>query len=224
MSDASIRKGLPGLSYPEEYLKRLAIELSEKFAGIFGTETVERYVLESYTALLRTATVKAHLTRNTIRFATDRLTALAQAKGAINSPDPEVLFVCEENAGRSQMAAALTRALSNGAVHVRSAGSSPAHTLNPAVVQAMTEIGLDLSEAFPKPLTDDVVQAADVVITMGCGDACPVYPGKRYQDWALTDPATLEIDGVRVVRDQIKVRVETMLNSLGVTLKPLAIG
>jgi arsenate reductase len=178
-------------------------------------------VLESYTGLLRTSTVKAHLTSNTIRFATDRLTALAQAKGAIDSSLPEVLFVCEQNAGRSQMAAALTAALSGGAVHVRSAGSAPAHELNPAVVQAMSEIGLDLSEAFPKPLTDDVVQAADVVVTMGCGDACPVYPGKRYRDWELTDPADLPIEGVRLVRDQIRSNVEAMLETLGVESKGL---
>ncbi|HEV7950167.1 MAG TPA: arsenate reductase ArsC, partial [Glaciihabitans sp.] len=173
----STRKPLPGLTYPEDYLKRLAVDLSDKFVGIFNAETVERYVLESHTALLRTSSIKAHLATNTVRFATDRLTALAQAKGALDSSLPEVLFVCEQNAGRSQMAAVLTNALSGGAVHVRSAGSSPAHEINPAVVAAMAEIGLDLSEAFPKPLTDDVVQAADVVVTMGCGDACPIYPG-----------------------------------------------
>jgi arsenate reductase len=216
MTDVSARRGMPGLTYPEEHLRRLAHDLSVKFAGVFGAETVERYVLESYTGLLRTSTVKAHLTSNTIRFATDRLTALAQAKGAIEKSLPEVLFVCEQNAGRSQMAAAFTSAISGGAVHVRSAGSAPAHELNPAVAQAMSEIGIDLSEAFPKPLTDDVVQAADVVITMGCGDACPVYPGKRYRDWELPDPADLPIEGIRVVRDQIKLNVETMLQSLGV--------
>ncbi len=221
MTEVNGRRGLPGLTYPEEYLKRLADDLARKFAGIFGPETVERYVLESYTALLRTATVKAHLTSNTIRFATDRLTALAQAKGAIGSPVPEVLFVCEQNAGRSQMAAVLTNALSGGAVHVRSAGSAPAHQLNPAVVQVMIELGLDLSEAFPKPLTDDVVQAADVVITMGCGDACPIYPGKRYQDWALADPASLPLEHVRVVRDQIISKVTEMLELLGVEPKDL---
>lgn len=221
MTDVGARRGLPGLTYPEEYLRRLAVDLSDKFAGVFGAETVERHVLESYTGLLRTATVKAHLTSNTIRFATDRLTALAQAKGAIDRPVPEVLFVCEQNAGRSQMAAALTSALSAGKVHVRSAGSAPAHELNPAVVQAMSEIGLDLTEAFPKPLTDDVVQAADVVITMGCGDACPVYPGKRYRDWELTDPAHLPIEQVRLVRDQIKAHVETMLNTLGIESQQL---
>jgi len=221
MTDRGARKAMPGLSYPEEYLKRLAGELAVTFAGVFGAETVERYVLESYTGLLRTATVRAHLSSNTIRFATDRLTALAQAKGAIESPLAEVLFICEQNAGRSQMAAALTSSLSGGAVHVRSAGSAPAHELNPAVVQAMSEIGLDLREAFPKPLTDDVVQAADVVITMGCGDACPVYPGKRYRDWELADPADLSIEEVRVVRDQIRANVEVMLETLGVAARGL---
>ncbi|MBG6238633.1 protein-tyrosine-phosphatase [Mycetocola sp. CAN_C7] len=215
----STRRGLPGLSNPEEHLRRLAADLSDKFAGIFNQETVERYVLESYTGLLRTATVTAHLATNTVHFATDRLTALAQAKGALDHSVPEVLFVCEQNAGRSQMAAVLTQALSGGAVHVRSAGSAPARELSSTVVEAMAEIGLNLDEAFPKPLTDDVVQAADVVITMGCGDACPIYPGKRYQDWELVDPAGQPIEVVREIRDQIASHVEGMLSGLGVTPK-----
>ncbi|MDJ0349266.1 arsenate reductase ArsC [Cryobacterium sp. PH29-G1] len=221
MVDVTGRSAMPGLTYPEAYLKRLAVELSHKYAGIFGVETVERYVLESYTALLRTSTVQAHLAANTVRFVTDRLTALGQAKGAIDSVNPEVLFVCEQNAGRSQMAAVLTNALSGGAVHVRSAGSAPASTMNPAVVTAIAELGLDLSQAFPKPLTDDVVQAADLVITMGCGDACPVYPGKRYQDWELIDPAGLPLEEVRDVRDQIITNVKVMLIQLGVDVKEL---
>ncbi|MCJ1675738.1 arsenate reductase ArsC [Rathayibacter sp. VKM Ac-2929] len=216
MSDVSTRRAMPGLVYPEGYLARLAEELSEKFHGVFAAETVERYVLESYTGLLRTSKVKAHLASQAVRFATDRLTALAQAKGAIAREVPEVLFICEQNAGRSQMAAVLTDALSGGRVHVRSAGSMPAAALNPAVVAAIEEIGLDVTDAFPKPLTDDVVQAADVVVTMGCGDACPIYPGKTYQDWDLTDPASLPIEEVRVIRDQIKTRVEAMLATLGV--------
>ncbi|TFD15922.1 arsenate reductase ArsC [Cryobacterium sp. TMT1-21] len=214
MSDTGARRSLPGLTYPEEYLKRLARDLTVRFAGVFSAETVERYVLESFTALLRTSTVKAHLATNTIRFATDRVTALAQAKGAIARSVPEVLFVCEQNAGRSQMAAVFTNALSGGAVHVRSAGSAPSREVNPTVAAAMAEIGLDFTEAFPKPLTDDVVQAADVVITMGCGDACPVYPGKTYQDWALTDPAGRSLEKVRVIRDEIKDRVERLLDTL----------
>lgn len=220
--DLSNRRGLPGLAYPEDYLKRLADELSGKFAGIFGAETVERYVLESYTGLLRTSKVKAHLASQTVRFATDRLTALAQAKGAIESPVPEILFVCEQNAGRSQMAAVLTNKLSEGRVHVRSAGSSPIAELNPAVVAVMAEIGLDMGEEFPKPLTDDVVQAADIVVTMGCGDACAIYPGKRYLDWSLADPATLSLDEVRVVRDEIQGRVLELLGDLAGT-PPLSV-
>ena len=205
---------MPGLAYPEEYLRRLAGDLTEKFAGVFNSETIERYVLESYTGLLRTSTVRTHLASRTIHFATDRLTALAQAKGAIERTVPEVLFVCEQNAGRSQMAAVLTAQLSQGRVHVRSAGSAPGKDLNPAVVEAMAELGLSMTEEFPKPLTDDVVQAADVVVTMGCGDACAIYPGKRYEDWELTDPAGLSLDEVRGIRDDIRTRVEALLAEL----------
>ncbi len=127
---------------------------------------------------------------------------------------PQVLFVCTHNAGRSQMAAALLDHLAAGRVHVTSAGSQPADQLNPAVVQAMAEIGLDISREFPKPLTTDKVQAADVVITMGCGDACPVYPGKRYLDWDLPDPAGLDLQAVRPIRDNIANRVQKLLAEL----------
>ena len=127
---------------------------------------------------------------------------------------PEVLFVCTHNAGRSQMAAALLDHRAAGRVHVTSAGSQPADQLNPAVVQAMAEIGLDISREFPKPLTNDKVQAADVVITMGCGDACPVYPGKRYLDWDLPDPAGLAVEQVRPIRDDIGRRVQQLLADL----------
>ena len=127
---------------------------------------------------------------------------------------PEVLFVCTHNAGRSQMAAALLDHQAAGRVRVTSAGSQPAGQLNPAVVQAMAEIGLDISREFPKPLTAEKVQAADVVITMGCGDACPIYPGKRYEDWDLPDPAGLSIDAVRPIRDAIRDRVELLLDEL----------
>ncbi len=210
------RQAQPGLQFPEARLARLSTELTEKFAGVFNAETVERYVLESYAGLLRTSRVPAHVANLTTRFAKDRLTALAQAKGAIESPLPEVLFVCVQNAGRSQMAAVLTSHLSGGKVHVRSAGSNPAAELNSTVVAAVAELGLSLDEEFPKPLTDDVVQAADVVITMGCGDACAIYPGKRYLDWELTDPAGLELEQVRVIRDDIASRVRTLLGELGV--------
>jgi arsenate reductase len=127
---------------------------------------------------------------------------------------PEVLFVCVHNAGRSQIAAALLHHHARGSITVRSAGSAPADTINPAVREVMAEIGLDLSREFPKPLTDDAVQAADVVITMGCEDACPIYPGKRYLNWDLTDPAGKPIEEIRPIRDDIDARVRSLLAEL----------
>ena len=127
---------------------------------------------------------------------------------------PEVLFVCVHNAGRSQMAAGLVKLRSQGRIHVRSAGSAPAEEINPAAVQAMAELGVDLSEEFPKPLTNDAVSAADVVITMGCGDACPFYPGKRYEDWDLEDPAGRDLEMVRGIRDEIDQRVQQLIGEL----------
>ena len=131
------------------------------------------------------------------RFARERLRALAQADEKITKDVPEVLFVCVHNAGRSQMAAGLLNKLAEGRVHVRTAGSDPAEEINPAAVEAMAEVGVDLSQEFPKPLTDEFVRAADAVITMGCGDACPIYPGKRYEDWELEDPAGKDLETVR---------------------------
>lgn len=129
---------------------------------------------------------------------------------------PSVLFVCVHNAGRSQMAAGWLAHLGGAEVEVRSAGSAPAESVNPAAVEAMREVGIDITAAQPKILTTDAVQASDVVITMGCGDACPIFPGKRYEDWALDDPAGQGVDAVRVIRDQIRGRVEELLASLGV--------
>lgn len=127
---------------------------------------------------------------------------------------PEVLFVCVHNAGRSQMAAALLNQRAAGRVLVRSAGSEPASELNPRVIEAMLEIGIDISEEFPKPLTDEFVRTADVVITMGCGDACPIYPGKRYEDWELDDPSGQDLPTVRRIRDEIDARVKRLLEVL----------
>jgi protein-tyrosine-phosphatase len=132
----------------------------------------------------------------------------------IHGEVPEVLFVCVHNAGRSQMAAGLLDRYAEGRVHVRSAGSTPAEEVNPAVVEAMKEVGVDLSREFPKPLTDEFVRAADVVITMGCGDACPIYPGKRYEDWELVDPAGKSLPEVRQIRDAIDARVRNLLTEL----------
>jgi len=184
----STPRAQPDLLMPQVVLSRTATTLAAKFEGVFSVQTVERYVFESYTALHRTAKVHTHLTSLAQRFATDRLTALAQSQGDAPKDVPEVLFLCVHNAGRSQMAASLLTHHARGRVHVRSAGSAPTHSINPVVVAAMAEIGLDLGQEFPKPLTDDVVAAADCVVTMGCGDACPVYPGKLYLDWVLTDP------------------------------------
>ena len=207
-------KKLPGLLTPEASLHRLADDLSARFTGVFARETIDRYVFESYTALARTAKVTAHLPVLAGRFATERLTALAQSKGALSTDVPEVLFVCVQNAGRSQMAAGLLQNRGGDTVHVRSAGSQPASSIDDAVVAAMTEVGIDLAAEFPKPLTDDVVRAADVVVTMGCGDACPVYPGKRYLDWQVRDPAGLSLGEVRAIRDDIDARVRALLAEL----------
>ena len=211
MSDA---RGHAPLLSPDSVLHRVAERLADQFAGMVGEETAERVVFESYAALARTAGVRTHLPTLTEKFARDRLTALAQSRGLILTRVPEVLFVCVQNSGRSQMAAALTRRLAGDRVHVRTAGSQPAGSILPDVITVLAEDDIDVSEEVPKPLTDDVVRAADAVITMGCGDACPIYPGKRYLDWRLEDPAGLDLDGVRRVRDEIRAHVETLLEEL----------
>jgi arsenate reductase (thioredoxin) len=193
-----------------EYAAR---ELHEEFAGIFSEETIARYVAES-SDLLSSARIATFVPLLVQRFARERLRALAQTQSEVDNPEPEVLFVCVHNAGRSQMAAGLVKLRSGGRVHVRSAGSAPADEINPAVVEAMGEVGVDMAQEFPKPLTDEVVRAADVVITMGCGDACPVYPGKRYEDWELDDPAGLGLEAVRVIRDEIDRRVQRLVAEL----------
>lgn len=134
-------------------------------------------------------------------------------------PRPSVLFVCVHNAGRSQMAQAWLSHLAGDAVEVRSAGSAPVDEVNPAAVAAMTEVGVDMAAARPKVLTTEAVQASDVVITMGCGDACPIFPGKRYEDWALADPAGKGVEAVRPIRDEIRERVVALVESLGVTVR-----
>jgi protein-tyrosine-phosphatase len=194
-------------------IEHAAQELHEEFAGIFSTETIARYIEDS-TDLLSGARISTYVPLLVHRFARERLQALAQAQGAIDTTQPEVLFVCVHNAGRSQMAAGLVKLRSDGRVHVRSAGSDPADRINPAVLEAMREVGVDMAEEFPKPLTDEVVQAADVVITMGCGDACPIYPGKKYEDWELDDPAGQDLDAVRAIRDEIDQRVRRLVAAL----------
>jgi len=192
--------------------------LEEEFAGIFSKETVERFMAESLEAL-QGARLRDFVPLFVHRFARERLRALGQVEGTIAKAVPEILFVCVENAGRSQMAAALLDHYASGDVHVRSAGSAPGERINPNVVTAMDELGIDLTKEFPKPLTDEVVRAADAVITMGCGDACPIYPGKRYEDWEVDDPAGADLDGVRRIRDDIGSRVRRLLAEVAADLE-----
>lgn len=187
--------------------------LRDEFAGIFSAATIERYMAESLEGL-STARFRDFVPLFVHRFSRERLRALAQHEGKLAKAVPEVLFVCVQNAGRSQMAAALLDHAARGRVHVRSAGSAPGEEINPAVVEALAEQGIDVSKEFPKPLNDEFVRAADVVITMGCGDACPVYPGKRYEDWELEDPAGKDLDTVRRIRDEIAARVHALLAEL----------
>jgi arsenate reductase len=194
--------------------------LADEFKGIFSPETVSRCAFESLDAFERSRLLE-FVPLLTYRFTRERLRALAQAEGLVKKEMPEVLFVCVHNAGRSQMAAALTAALSDGRVHVRSAGSAPADEINPAVTEVMAEIGLDITTEYPKPLTDEVVRAADVVVTMGCGDACPLYPGKEYHDWEIDDPEGASIPKVREIRDSIQSRVEEMSRKLEIPVRDL---
>jgi protein-tyrosine-phosphatase len=197
----------------QHHVRQAAEALAVEFAGVFSRETIERYLTESVD-LLGGSKINVFVPVLAHRFARERLRALGQAEGALTKDLPEVLFVCVHNAGRSQMAAGLVKLRSEGRIHVRSAGSAPGGEINPAVVEAMEELGVDMSEEFPKPLTDEVVRAADVVITMGCGDACPIFPGKRYEDWVVDDPAGEDLDAVRVIRDQIDGRVRELISSV----------
>ena len=210
----------PPITALPDTIETVARDLSYRFSSTFNAETVSRYVAESYLLLSQRARVRTHLAALTARYAADRLDALASAKGLTLRGTPEVLFVCVQNAGRSQIAAAYLRHLAGGAVHVRTAGSEPAAIVHPRVIETLAEVGVPLSDDFPKPLTDEVVQAADYVVTMGCGDACPVYPGRRYMDWELDDPLALDDAGMRAVRDRIRVHVEVLLAEMGLAGQP----
>jgi len=190
-----------------------ASNLYAEFKGLYSMETIRRFLEENADTLVN-CKVTVYLPIFAYRFTRERLTAMAQVAGSIPKTMPEVLFVCTHNAGRSQIAAAILDAKAKGKVHVRSAGSTPGDAINPVVIEAMSEIGLDLSKEFPKPMTDDVVQAADAVITMGCGDACPIYPGKKYEDWDVEDPAGKDLMTVRRIRDDIAGRVDRLILEL----------
>jgi arsenate reductase len=210
---AALVGGSTGGPASASVLGRIIDDLAERFRGSFNRPTVARYVHESHDLLASRARITRYLASLTARFAADRLSALARSRGPVDGI-PEVLFVCVENAGRSQMAAAIMKQLAGGRVTVRTAGSEPAAAVRQTVVAALDEIGVPLDGEFPKPLTDEVVRAADVVVTMGCGDACPVYPGRRYLDWELDDPAGQPLTRVRSIRDDIEARVRDLLTTL----------
>ena len=194
-----------------------ALRLQDKFAGIFGPETIERYMNDSLDQLLPDSEVVSFVPIFVERFAKDRLRALAKIEGRMIIDKPSVMFLCVHNAGRSQMASGWLKRLAGDRVDVFSGGAEPASTVNPAAIEAMAEIGIDIRTEFPKPWTDEIIRAADVVITMGCGDACPVYPGKRYEDWVLDDPEGLGLDAVRPIREEIRGRVENLIEEMKLT-------
>ena len=187
--------------------------LAEEFQGIFSAESVDRLARECLEIVAATG-AQQYLAQLAGRFTRERLKALARVEGMGTDDHLDILFVCGRNAARSQMAAALTQQLSHGRITVHSAGTRPAEEIEPAVVAVMYELGIDLSEAFPKPLTDEVVRAADVIVTMGCGDACPLLPDKRYEDWPITDPRARSVDTVRDIRDEIRARVLGLVERL----------
>jgi arsenate reductase (thioredoxin) len=195
------------------HVERASDALQSEFAGTFSRETIARFIAESVD-LLGESKINVFVPVLAHRFARERLKAFGQAEGLFTKEQPEVLFVCVHNAGRSQMAAGLVKLRSGGRIHVRSAGSDPGEEINPAVVEAMDELGVDVGEEFPKPLTDEVVRAADVVVTMGCGDACPIYPGKKYEDWVLDDPEGQDLETVRRIRDELDANVRRLIDDL----------
>jgi arsenate reductase len=190
-------------------------ELQREFHGTFDDETIEHFVVDSYERLAAKAEVKTFIGVLAERFARQRLQAMAQIESS-EPGKPGVLFLCVHNAGRSQMAAGWLRSIAGDQVNVYTGGSEPGAGLNPVVVDAMAEAGVDIHEEFPKPWTDEIVRAVDIVIAMGCGDVCPVYPGKRYVDWDLDDPEGKDLSAVRVIRDEIRTRVEALVTTLGV--------
>jgi len=196
-------------------LRSAAKRLATEFEGSFGTETVERFLVSSYDQFADRASVASFLPLMAERFARQRLQALARVEGQADGL-PTVLFLCVHNAGRSQMALGWFNQLAGERAIAWSGGSEPGNAINPSAVAAMAEIGVDISGEFPKPWTDEIVRAADVVVTMGCGDACPLFPGKRYEDWELDDPAGQDLDAVRPIRDEIGRRVRELLSSLDV--------
>ena len=195
-----------------------AKRLAEEYAGTFGRETIQQFLHTSFDQFAGRATVPNYLPLLAERFARQRLKALARVEGRGDDGVPIVLFLCVHNSGRSQMALGFLQHLAGDGAVAWSGGSDPGSALNPAAVAAMRERGIDITDEFPKPWTDEIVRAADVVVTMGCGDSCPIFPGKRYEDWDLDDPAGQSLEAVRPIRDEIERRVRTLLDELNVRM------
>jgi arsenate reductase len=196
-------------------IRASADRLRTDFAGVFGEETIQRFMAESWESLSGSK-VAAFIPLFVERFTRQRLRALARVEGKSTDTRPMVVFLCVHNAGRSQMAAGWMQHLAGESVEVFSGGSDPASAVNPAAVDAMAEIGIDISGEFPKPWTDEIVRAADVIVTMGCGDSCSIFPGKRYLDWEVGDPAGLPVEDVRPIREDLGARVRAVLEELGI--------
>lgn len=196
-----------------------AVALEQRWRGKINVETIERFITESLDLILPNAKVTTWIPVLVERLTDDRLRALMRLDSTATDLNPSVLFLCVHNAGRSQIAAGFMRALGGDKVDVFSGGSQPAEGVNQAVVAAMAEKGIDISGELPQPWADEVVRAADVIVVMGCGDACPVYPGKRYLDWELDDPSGKSVEEVRPIRDEIEGRVRGLLAELGVEAK-----
>ncbi|MGY4769628.1 arsenate reductase ArsC [Kribbella sp. CWNU-51] len=197
-------------------LRTASVRLTEEFSDIYGPETIERFLHSSYDQFASGSTIPNFLPLLAERFARQRLTALARVEGHRDDGKPVVLFLCVHNAGRSQIALGFFQHLAGDNAIAWSGGSEPGIDINPAAVGAMAERGIDISAEYPKPWTDEVVRAADVVVTMGCGDACPIFPGTRYENWDLDDPNGLDVADVRPIRDEIERRVRVLLDELAV--------
>ncbi|BAP95230.1 arsenate reductase ArsC [Mycobacteroides abscessus] len=218
MSESPVTHNLrTNLSIDQRHaLRTAATRLQTEFDDTFGTETIERFLHSSYEQFAGRATVPNFLPLLAERFARQRLHALARVEGKVSDAKPTVLFLCTHNAGRSQMALGFFTHLAGDQAVAWSGGSEPGREINPAAIEAMREVGVDITGEYPKPWTDEIVQAADVIITMGCGDACPVFPGKRYENWNLPDPAGQSTEATRPIRDDIEQRVRNLLAELGV--------
>lgn len=214
MSESLQREDIPELDLLT--LRSSSLLLQKSFSGIFSAETIERFLVTSYDEFASRIVNPTYLALFAERFARERLTALQRVEGKSDDERPVVLFLCTHNAGRSQMAMGFFQAMAGERAIAWSGGSEPGSAVNPAAVAAMAEIGIDISAEFPKPWTEEIVRAADAVITMGCGDACPIFPGKRYEDWEIADPDGLTVEAVRPIRDEVRDRVAALMVELGI--------